>query len=155
MRGVSFAALLGLSDFRKDAFATGIHAYYLQRKYPAAEIAFSCPRLRPILNGKEKYNTQKVTEKDLMQVILAYRLFMPFAGITVSTRERANFRDNVAGLVATKLSAGVKTDIGAHTGKKAGDEQFVIADVRTLDEIKLTLEARNLQVVTNDYVYCG
>ena len=49
MRGVGFAALLGLSDFRKDAFATGLHAYLLQRKYPHAEIAFSCPRLRPII----------------------------------------------------------------------------------------------------------
>ncbi len=51
MRGVGFAALLGLSDFRKDAFATGLHAYLLQRKYPHAEIAFSCPRLRPIINN--------------------------------------------------------------------------------------------------------
>ena len=51
MRGVGFAALLGLDDFRKDALATGMHAYLLQKKYPHAEIAFSCPRLRPIINN--------------------------------------------------------------------------------------------------------
>lgn len=51
MRGVAFGALLGLDDFRRDAFATGLHAYYVQRKYPQAEISFSCPRLRPIINN--------------------------------------------------------------------------------------------------------
>ena len=88
MRGVGFAALLGLDDFRKDAFATGMHAYLLQRKYPHAEIAFSCPRLRPIINN-DKINPMDVHEKQLLQVVTAYRLFMPYASITVSTRECA------------------------------------------------------------------
>ena len=61
MRGVGFAALLGLDDFRKDALATGMHAYYLQQKYPHAEIAFSCPRLRPIINN-DKINPKDVHE---------------------------------------------------------------------------------------------
>ena len=86
MRGVGFAALLGLDDFRKDAFATGYHAYLLQRKYPHAEIAFSCPRLRPIINN-DRINPMDVHEPQLLQVVCAYRLFMPFASITVSTRE--------------------------------------------------------------------
>ena len=86
MRGVGFAALLGLDDFRKDALATGYHAYLLQRKYPHAEIAFSCPRLRPIINN-EKINPKDVHEAQLVQVISAYRIFMPFASITISTRE--------------------------------------------------------------------
>ena len=88
MRGVGFGALLGLDDFRKDAFATGYHAYLLQRKYPHAEIAFSCPRLRPIINN-DRINPMDVHEKQLLQVVCAYRLFMPFASITVSTRECA------------------------------------------------------------------
>ena len=88
MRGVGFAALLGLSDFRKDAFATGLHAYLLQRKYPHAEIAFSCPRLRPIINN-DKINPKDVHEPQLLQVVCAYRIFMPFASITISTRERS------------------------------------------------------------------
>ena len=73
-RGV--AALLGLDDFRKDAFATGIHAYLLQRKYPQAEIAFSCPRLRPIINN-DRINPMDVHEAQLLQVVCAYRLLFP------------------------------------------------------------------------------
>src|SRR3712207_8809859 len=56
-----------LDDFRKDAFATGLHAYLLQRKYPHAEIAFSCPRLRPIINN-DKINPKDVHEPQLLQV---------------------------------------------------------------------------------------
>ena len=82
MRGVGFAALLGLDDFRKDALATGMHAYYLQQKYPHAEIAFSCPRLRPIINN-DKINPKDVHEAQLLQVVCAYRLFMPSASITI------------------------------------------------------------------------
>ena len=97
MRGVSFGALLGLDDFRKDAFASGMHAYYIQQKYPHAEISFSTPRLRPYVNNADN-NPNDVHEPQLLQVMLAYRLFMPFAGITISTREREGFRDNVIGL---------------------------------------------------------
>ncbi|WP_434509689.1 2-iminoacetate synthase ThiH [Desulfitobacterium sp. AusDCA] len=154
MRGVGFAALLGLDDFRKDAFATGMHAYLLQRKYPHAEIAFSCPRLRPIINN-DKINPKDVHEPQLLQVITAYRLFMPFASITISTRECARFRDNVIGLAATKISAGVSTGIGSHGEevKDTGDNQFEIADTRTVDEVFQAIKSRGLQPVMNDYVY--
>ncbi|MBV7274978.1 2-iminoacetate synthase ThiH [Clostridium sp. PL3] len=154
MRGVGFAALLGLDDFRKDAFATGMHAYLLQRKYPHAEIAFSCPRLRPIINN-DKINPKDVHEPQLLQVITAYRLFMPFANITISTRECARFRDNVIGLAATKISAGVSTGIGSHGEEveDTGDSQFEIADGRSVEEVYEAIKARGLQPVTNDYVY--
>ena len=101
MRGVAFAALLGLSDFRKDAFAVGKHAYLIQRKYPHAEISFSCPRLRPIINN-DQINPKDVHERQLLQVMCAYRIFMPFAGLTISTRERAGFRDNVIGMCRSR-----------------------------------------------------
>ncbi len=153
MRGVAFAALLGLSDFRKDAFAVGTHAYLIQRKYPHAEISFSCPRLRPIINN-EKINPKDVHERQLLQVMLAYRIFMPFAGLTISTRERAGFRDHVIGMCATKISAGVSTGIGSHTEEEgAGDSQFVISDSRSLDEVIAAIKSRGLQPVLNDYVY--
>ena len=86
MRGVAFSALLGLADFRKDALASALHVYYLQRKYPAAEMSLSCPRLRPIVNN-DKINPQDVGERQLCQVLCAYRIFLPFVGITVSSRE--------------------------------------------------------------------
>lgn len=152
MRGVGFAALLGLDDFRKDAFATGMHAYLLQRKYPHAEIAFSCPRLRPIINN-DKINPKDVHEPQLLQVICAYRLFMPFASITISTRECERFRDNIIKIAATKISAGVSTGIGDHSGEKKGDEQFEISDPRNVDEVFKAIEDAGLQPVMSDYVY--
>ena len=87
---------------------THLHAYLLQRKYPHAEIAFSCPRLRPIINN-DRINPMDVHEPQLLQVVCAYRLFMPFASITVSTRECARVRDNLVNIAATKISAGVST----------------------------------------------
>lgn len=153
MRGVAFAALLGLDDFRKDALGTGMHAYLIQRKYPWAEISISCPRLRPIINNAS-INPKDVHEKQLLQIMCAYRIFLPFAGMTISTRERAEFRDNVVGLAATKISAGVSTGIGSHSeSEDKGDAQFEIADTRGLDEIYESLKKRGIQPVMNDYVY--
>ena len=142
MRGVAFSALLGLSDFRKDALASALHVYYLQRKYPHAEMSLSCPRLRPIINN-DKINPLDVHEKQLCQVLCAYRIFLPYVGITVSSRESAEFRNGIVKIAATKVSAGVSTGIGDHeskyTGKETdevqGDEQFEIDDNRSLDKM--------------------
>ena len=160
VRGVAFSALLGLSDFRKDALATGLHAYLLQRKYPAAEISLSCPRLRPIVNN-DKINPLDVGERELCQVLCAYRLFLPFAGITVSSRESARFRDGIVKIAATKVSAGVSTGIGDHeekytgksTGAQQGDEQFEIADGRSFAQMYHDMDGEGLQPVLNDYLY--
>lgn len=154
MRGVGFGALLGLDDFRKDAFATGIHGWLLQKKYPHGEIAFSCPRLRPIINN-DKINPMDVHEKQLLQVVCAYRLFMPFASITVSTRECARVRDNLMKIAANKISAGVSTGIGEHVEEMEdkGDEQFEISDTRSVKQVYEDLEKLNLQPVMADYVY--
>ncbi len=162
MRGVGFSALLGLDDFRKDALATGLHVYYLQRKYPHAEMSLSCPRLRPIINN-DKINPKDVHETQLCQILCAYRIFLPFAGITVSSREVARFRDGIINIAATKISAGVSTGIGDHeekyTGKETngetdkGDEQFEIADDRSFTEIYDAIRAQGLQPVLNDYIY--
>ena len=154
MRGVAFGALLGLGDFRKDAFSTGYHAYLLQKKYPHAEISISCPRLRPIINNL-KIEQKFISEKDLFQIVCAYRLFLPFANITISTREKPNFRDNIIKIAATKISAGVDTGIGAHSecSNKKGDGQFEIADKRTVAQIFEKIKSENLQPVMNDYIY--
>ncbi len=151
MRGVAFGALLGLDDFRKDAFAAGLHAYFIQQKYPHAEISFSVPRLRPFINN-EHNNPNDVHEKQLLQVMLAYRLFMPFAGITISTRERAGFRDNVVGLVSNKISAGVSVGVGGHKNDEKGDEQFEISDSRSVEQVHEMILSRGLQPVYSDYI---
>ncbi|TYZ23355.1 2-iminoacetate synthase ThiH [Selenomonas ruminis] len=159
MRGVGFSALLGLSDFRRDALATALHVYYLQRKYPQAEFSLSCPRLRPIINN-DKINPLDVGERQLCQILCAYRIFLPFAGITVSSRESAAFRNGIAKICATKISAGVSTGIGDHeekyTGKdeeRTGDEQFEICDTRSLEAMYADMAAEGLQPVLNDYLY--
>ena len=160
MRGVAFSALLGLSDFRKDALASALHVYYLQRKYPYAEMSLSCPRLRPIINN-DKINPLDVHEKQLCQILCAYRIFLPFVGITVSSRESAAFRNGIVKIAATKVSAGVSTGIGDHeskyTGKEQegeqGDEQFEINDNRSLDKMYQDIAREGLQPVLNDYVY--
>lgn len=154
MRGVGFAALLGLDDFRKDALATGYHAYLIQKKYPHAEIALSCPRLRPIINN-DKINPMDVHEAQLLQVVCAYRIFMPFASITISTRECARVRDNMIKIAATKISAGVSVGIGEHLGDetKKGDEQFEISDTRSVDEVYNAIIELGLWPVMSDYIY--
>lgn len=152
VRGVAFAALLGLSDFRKDAFAAGMHAFLMQKKYPRAEISFSCPRLRPIA-GNSALRSRDVGTAELLQVIMAYRLFMPFANITISSRENALFRDNAVKIAASKISAGVDVSIGGHAVTTKGDEQFEIDDGRSVAEIYEMLERNGLQPVMSDYVY--
>ena len=159
MRGVGFSALLGLADYRRDALATALHVYYLQRKYPQAEFSLSCPRLRPIINN-EKINPLDVSERVLCQILCAYRLFLPYVGITVSSRESASFRNGIAKICATKISAGVSTGIGDHeekyTGKhedKTGDEQFEICDTRSIRSMYGDMEHEGLQPVLNDYLY--
>jgi 2-iminoacetate synthase len=159
MRGAGFSALLGLDDFRKDALATALHVWHLNRKYPHAELSLSCPRLRPIINN-EKINPRDVGEKELCQVLCAYRIFLPFAGITVSSRESAEFRNGIAKICATKVSAGVSTGIGDHeekyTGKEeedAGDEQFEISDSRSIKKMYDDMKKGGLQPVLNDYIY--
>ncbi len=154
MRGVAFAALLGIDDFRKDALATALHAHFLQQAYSHAEISISVPRLRPIINNA-KIHPKDVSEKRLLQVLCAYRLFLPFAGITISSRERIGFRDEVIKLGATKMSAGVSVGIGEHKGEKKGDEQFEISDDRSVDEILAMLKRSNLQAVMSDSIYVG
>ncbi len=160
MRGVASSALLGLSVFRKDALASALHAYYLQRKYPHAEMSLSCPRLRPIINN-DKISPLDVHEKQLCQIICAYRIFLPFVGITVSSRESAQFRNGIVKIAATKVSAGVSTGIGDHESKYSGkesdkaqgDEQFEIDDNRSLDKMYKDITDKGLQPVLNDYLY--
>ena len=161
MRGVGFSALLGLSDYHKDALATALHLYYLQRKYPYVEYSLSCPRLRPIINN-EKINPLDVSESVLCQILCAYRIFLPYVGITVSSRETKRFRNGIVKIAATKVSAGVSTGIGDHEAKythteekDTGDEQFEIADTRSFNDMYGDLSGEGMQPVLNDYLYVG
>ena len=125
MRTINIGALLGLYEFASEAFFTGLHAYYLQRRYAACDIAVSLPRLRPYIGSFAPY--ANVTDRDIVQEMLALRLFLPRVGITVSTREQPQFRDRLIGLGVTKMSAGSSTEVGGYSNHTTAS-QFEIAD---------------------------
>lgn len=160
MRGVAFGALFGLADFRRDALAAALHLNELSRKYPHAEMSLSCPRLRPSA-GRCEFDTHEIDEKTLCQILCAWRIFLPFCGITVSSRESARFRDGIVKIAATKISAGVSTGIGDHKSKYEGvcedeahgDEQFEICDDRSLREMYDAMKHEGLQPILNDAVF--
>ncbi|WP_151737074.1 2-iminoacetate synthase ThiH [Paenibacillus tengchongensis] len=147
-RSVNIGALLGLYDWRQEAYLTAMHADYLQRKYPDCEIGLSIPRFRPYLG---EYNPEsEVTDRALVQIILAYRLFLPAAGITLSSREPAPLRDKLVHLGVTRMSAGVSTAVGGHA-LGGGTPQFEISDGRSVPEIREMLYKNGLQPVFKDW----
>ncbi|PKN03884.1 MAG: 2-iminoacetate synthase ThiH, partial [Deltaproteobacteria bacterium HGW-Deltaproteobacteria-9] len=152
MRQGTIGALLGLTDWRKDAFFAGLHAHYLQNKFPDVEIGVSVPRLRP--HAGEFKPLSLVGDSSLVQTILALRLLMPRLGISLSTREDSQFRDNLVPLGITRLSAGSSTGVGERiaTGDQSGAfRQFEIADHRSIGEIVTQLANKGYDPVLNDW----
>lgn len=148
MRSVNIGALLGLNDWRKEAFFTGLHADYLQHNYSSVEIAVSMPRLRPSMGG---FPPRVIVEEcDIVQYIMAYRIFMPRAGITLSSRESEVLRNHLTRLGVTKMSAGVTTAVGGHTkGEEAS--QFDIADNRSVASMSAMLYKQGYQPIYKDW----
>jgi len=149
MRVVNIGALLGLGDWRKDALMTGLHANYLMGLYPDVDFAVSLPRMRPHAGGWEPSTI--ATDRDMVQIMLALRLFMPRLGVTVSTRESAQFREHILPLGVTKMSAGVSTAVGGHTQDNDQVGQFEISDDRSVEEMCSMLRARGYQPVFKDW----
>jgi 2-iminoacetate synthase len=148
IRSVAVGALLGLHDPLRDAFYAGLHAAYLQREFPAVEVSLSFPRMRPLVaDFKQEYD---VDDRRLVQMIIAARLFLPAAGITLSTRESAAFRDRALHFGVTRISAGVSTAVGGRSADPS-TPQFEIADRRSVDEVKRDLGAMGLQPVMYDW----
>lgn len=148
MRTITVGALLGLAPWRQECFFTGLHAAYLQEKYPAVDIQMAPPRLRPA--GGSFHSEWPVNDVGLVQYITAYRIFMPHSGICVSTRERSELRDNLLRLGVTKMSAGVSTAVGGYS-KGGQDGQFKLADERGVDEIRAMLKDNGYQPVFQDW----
>lgn len=149
MRSVGIGALLGLDDWRKEVFFTGLHAAYLQDKYPDTEISVSLPRMRPQVGSFQPKFI--VDDKDLVQAMLALRMFLPRVGITISTRERAELRDNLVGLGVTKMSAGASTEVGGHSSPEKSEGQFAISDERNVAEMKDMICQKGYQPVFKDW----
>jgi 2-iminoacetate synthase len=150
MRAVSVGALIGLDDWRRDALCTGLHADWLQQRHPGVEVGISVPRMRP--HEGSPITAHPGTERDLVQYILALRLFLPRSGITVSTRERAWLRDHLLPLGVTRMSAGVSTAVGGHASRREEDAgQFHIADERDVDGMVAAIRAQGYQPVFKNW----
>jgi 2-iminoacetate synthase len=154
IRNVNIGALLGLNDWRKEVFFLGLHAKYLQNNCPDAEIGLSLPRIRPQAgNFSVPY---QVTDENIVQILVALRIFLPRIGIALSTRENAEFRDNLIPLGITRMSAGSSTCVGGHTAKVFTDKsapQFEISDDRDVEEMKRALEGKGYQPVLKDWMH--
>ena len=148
MRTVNVGALLGLYTWRTEAFFTGLHADYLQNKFTDVEISISPPRMRPHLGGFQP--SVEVSDKNLVQYLLAFRLFMPRGGITVSTRESAELRDHLVRLGVTKMSAGSCTAVGGRSDEDS-TAQFEISDERNVVEMGEMLYSHGYQPVYKDW----
>jgi len=148
LRTVNVGALLGLHDWRREAFFTGLHAAWLQKKFLDVEVSISLPRMRPHIGGIGP--VEEVTDKSLVQFMLAYRLFMSRGGITISTREKPEFRDRLIKLGTTRMSAGSSTAVGGRTF--AGTtSQFEISDERSVPEMAETIYKMGYQPVYKDW----
>jgi len=150
MRTVNVGTLLGLNQWRTEAFFTGLHADYLQNKFPEVEVSISPPRMRPHLGGFQP--RVEVSDKNLVQYMLAFRLFMPRGGITISTRERAELRDHLVNLGATKMSAGSCTAVGGRS-EYYSTGQFEISDGRSVSEMAGMLYSQGYQPVYKDWQF--
>jgi len=172
MRGITMGALLGLGDWRFDVFMAGMHGQWLQRFFPQLELAFSLPRIRPRSGNESKndvgtdplnrghrfFEPHIVTDREYVQALTALRCFMPHAGLTLSTRERAFLRDRLLDLGVTKVSAGVCTAVGGYAESGSVTDtvqdavQFVIDDQRSVARMAADLEALGYQPVFADWL---
>jgi 2-iminoacetate synthase len=162
VRAVNLGALLGLDDWRRDVFLTALHAAYLLRRYPHLEVSLSFPRLRPCgekpdSREEREFRPLDVSDADFVQAITAFRIFLPQAGITLSTREPAFLRDRLIPLGITRISAGVSTAVGGHSVRQDEDNapQFAISDPRSVEEMAEAIEAAGYQPVYTDWLLPG
>lgn len=133
IHSIGTGALLGLYKWRSEAFFTGLHAAYIQEKFPSVEMSMSAPRIRP--HAGSFNDIYEINDKNILQVILAYKLFLPRAGTNVTTREPREFRDSLIAIGVTKMSAGVSTEVGGHSLKDKGEGQFDTNDKRSVKEV--------------------
>ena len=146
---IGLGALLGLEDWHGEAVMMGRHLRYLQKKYWRSRYSINFPRLRPSESGyKPNY---VVTDKDIVQLSCAFRIFDPDLDISFSTRENPNFRDSIIGLGVTSLSAGSKTEPGGYSHPHEALEQFEVSDSRTPREVEDAIKSRGYDPVWKDW----
>jgi 2-iminoacetate synthase len=149
MRKIGLGCLIGLEDWRTDSVFLAEHLRYLQKKYWKTRYSVSFPRLRPHMGSFEPENPQ--TEKELAQLIWAYRIFDPDLELSVSTRESQKFRDAMIGLGVTHMSAASRTDPGGYSQADESLEQFSINDDRNASEVAAAIRSKGYEPVWKDW----
>ena len=149
MREVGIGTLLGLSDWRAEGLALGLHLAWLRKNFWRTALTVSFPRLRPAAG--EFQPRYEITERDLSHLIFALRLFDPDVGIILSTREEARYRNGMIGLGPTRYSAGSCTAPGGYSNPDTNGEQFSIGDQRTINEVCAAIREKGFDPVRKDW----
>lgn len=151
IRFVNIGALLGLTDWRKEMFKEGLHAFFLQKKYPASDIGLSFSRIRPCSGGLK--DLVKVSDRNLVQCITAIRIAFPQSVLNISTREGEGFREKLIPIGINKISAESLIAIGGHSmpEDEEGEVQFDTNDKRTTEQIKKMIYDIGYQPIFKDW----
>jgi 2-iminoacetate synthase len=150
-RSLGLGFLIGLSDWRMQTLAMAQHADFLMKHYWQSRVSFSFPRMRPAENVDQNMFRHMITDRQLVQMMTALRLCFSDAEIVLSTRENAQFRDNVSKICVTRISAGSKTNPGGYAAKDSAVEQFEVADDRSPAEVAAMLKSCGLEPVWEDW----
>ncbi|HBC0002591.1 2-iminoacetate synthase ThiH [Vibrio parahaemolyticus] len=151
---IGIGALIGLEEWRADCFFAAAHLDYLERTYWQSRYSISFPRLRPCAGNVPASGLQPksvMTDKQLVQLICAYRLFNPEVELSLSTRESPQFRDNVLPLGITSMSAASKTQPGGYATEEVELEQFEISDERSAASVEDMIRAKGFDPVWRDW----
>jgi 2-iminoacetate synthase len=149
---MGLGVLIGLEDWRTDCFFTALHLNYLEKRYWQTKYSISFPRLRPFSGGMEP--KVEMNDRELVQLICAYRLLNEEVELSISTRESANFRNNIIKLGITSISAGSKTNPGGYAVEPESLEQFEISDERSPAEIARVITAQGYEPIWKDWDNC-
>ncbi len=150
LKHINIAPLLGLGPAIRDMFMAGVHGYYLQQRYPEVELCLSYPRMRPA--ASMSIAIEPVDDVRFVRFILATRLFLNRAGISISTRESAHLRDHLVGLGMTRMSAGSRTTVGGYAAPCDRAGQFEIDDDRSVGEIIGMIKSRGYRPEFTNWV---
>jgi len=146
---IGLGALIGLEDWRTDCFHVAAHIDYLEKAYWQSRYSISFPRLRPCAGAMQPKSV--MSDKQLVQLICAYRLWNGEVELSLSTRESPSFRDNVSVLGITSISAASKTQPGGYSSSNVELEQFTISDERCANDVALAMKSRGLEAVWQDW----
>jgi len=146
---MGLGVLIGLEDWRTDSFFTALHLSYLEKQYWQSKFSISFPRLRPFSGGLEPKVV--MNDKELVQLICAYRLFNSEVELSISTRETETFRNHIIKLGITAISAGSKTNPGGYEVAPQSLEQFEISDERSAQEIAAMIRKQGYEPIWKDW----